>query len=474
MQKLLVLNVAALSAHDISDETPHLKALVQQGSMRTLRTVSPALTCVSHATMLTGASPREHGIVANGWYEAHHGKIFNWGRSDALVQGEKIWQSAQKQSSDFRCANLFWRFCTHASCDLTLTERPTYFANGRKGADVYSSDPQFKQQCIERHGPFPFFNFWGPMAGLKASEWIMNIAQDLMREQSHHLILCYAPALDYQAQRFGPESPQAKQMLIDTDRVIGEVWSCAQQSDYQMLIVSDYAFTTVRTPVFLNRVLRKVGYLAVDQAANGEWLEPNASTAFAVCDNQVAHVYIRDQQQTDAIKQLLLNTAGVSKVLDARSTEDITSELGQALGHARSGDLLVISDPDTWFIYPYWLTDDQAPDFAHCVDIFNKPGFDPCEMLLREGWKGRLHMIKRFIQMKLSIRAPFDVISNQYDRIKGSRALASSTYDEQDQLIYQPPQAVCISSWPQDDSEELLMTEMKDHMLHAIFGSLQS
>ena len=31
-------------------------------------TVLPAVTCSAQSTILTGTLPREHGIVANGWY----------------------------------------------------------------------------------------------------------------------------------------------------------------------------------------------------------------------------------------------------------------------------------------------------------------------------------------------------------------------------------------------------------------------
>ena len=71
------------------------------------------------------------------------------------------------------------------------------------------------------------------------------------------------------------------------------------------------------------------------------------------------------------VKELLLNVEGVSSVLTASESS--------CLGHERSGDLLVLAQDDTWFAYPYWLDEKNAPDFSKCVDIFNKPGFDPCE-----------------------------------------------------------------------------------------------
>ena len=36
----------------------------------------------------------------------------------------------------------------------------------------------------------------------------------------------------------------------------------------------------------------------------------------------------------------------------------------------------------SWFTYYYWLDDAKAPDFARCVDIHRKPGYDPAELFI--------------------------------------------------------------------------------------------
>jgi predicted AlkP superfamily pyrophosphatase or phosphodiesterase len=454
LRSLFLLNVAALSPSEIGLETPNLSALKSSGGLRPLIAPQPALTCTSHATMITGLSPREHGVVGNGWYEASHKKIFNWGRSDGLVSGEKLWEAAQRRDSSFKTANLFWRFCTHADCDLTLTERPTYFANGRKGADIYSSSDSFRRETIERFGPFPFFHFWGPKAELASSEWILKVTEHLLDQRRHRLIMCYAPGLDYDGQRFGPRSTQARSTLSRGDALIGETIERARSAGYDVAIVSDYGFTEVTRPIFLNRVLRQSGYVEVDHAANGELLEPGASRAFAVCDNQAAHIYVRDEKDIEAVKTLLIETEGVRSVLGPDVDES------PCLGHSRSGTLLAIADPDAWFAYPYWLEEEHAPDFASCVDIFNKPGFDPCEMLLREGVGGGLHLAKRFLQMKLGIRAPFDVISTRYDRIRGVRNIAPRRPEEG---------ATLISSWALESDAPLPMHALKELLLKRLF-----
>ena len=52
------------------------------------------------------------------------------------------------------------------------------------------------------------------------------------------------------------------------------------------------------------------------------------------------------------------------------------------LDHSRAGDLIAVAKENAWFTYYYWLDDARAPDFARCVDIHRKPGYDPVELFL--------------------------------------------------------------------------------------------
>ena len=50
------------------------------------------------------------------------------------------------------------------------------------------------------------------------------------------------------------------------------------------------------------------------------------------------------------------------------------------LEHPRSGEVILISSPQSWQAYYWWLSDDRAPAFARTVDIHRKPGYDPVEL----------------------------------------------------------------------------------------------
>jgi hypothetical protein len=100
--------------------------------------------------------------------------------------------------------------------------------------------------------------------------------------------------------------------------------------------------------------------------------------AFAVSDHGVAHVYCRDTAAVVEAKEALSSLAGVAEVLNKEE------QAARGLAHRRSGELMLIAAPGTWFAYPWFEEKSEAPDFAGHVDIHNKPGYDPCELFF--GW----------------------------------------------------------------------------------------
>ena len=136
-----VLNVAGLSTSLLGAASPQLSAFAARGGLRRLRPVLPAVTCSVQASMLTGLPVREHGAVANGWYDRDLGEVQFWKQSNRLVSGEKVWDTARRRDSGVTCANLFWWFNMYSTVDVSVTPRPMYKADGRKIPDVYTDPP---------------------------------------------------------------------------------------------------------------------------------------------------------------------------------------------------------------------------------------------------------------------------------------------------------------------------------------------
>ena len=141
-----------------------------------------------------------------------------------------------------------------------------------------------------------------------------------------------------------------------------------------VIVVSEYGITDVRRPIHINRRLREAGLLEVAYNDAGELLDTFASTAFAVADHQVAHVYVTDPAAMPRVREALAGLPGIAELLDDEGKR------AAGLDHARAGDLVAVAEPDAWFTYYYWLDDARAPDFARTVEIHKKPGYDPAEL----------------------------------------------------------------------------------------------
>ncbi|SDP93588.1 nucleotide pyrophosphatase/phosphodiesterase family protein [Lentzea jiangxiensis] len=368
MKPLVVLNVVGMTPALLE----HMPNLSRLGWQAELGTVLPAVTCSAQATLLTGLTPAQHGIVGNGWYFRDLGEIHLWRQHNRLVGGEKLWETARRAHPGYTAANICWWYAMGASTDITVTPRPIYHADGRKSPDCYVRPPGLHDELTGALGEFPLFQYWGPTAALASSEWIIGAARKVLVEKRPDLLLVYVPHLDYDLQRFGPSSPQAVKAAADVDRALAPL--LADASDATIVALSEYGITDARRPVDINRALRAAGLLEVYAQAGMEYLDPWTSRAFAVADHQIAHVYVADPADLPRTRAVLADLPGVDVLYD----RDAQASVG--LDHERSGELVAVAEPDAWFTYYYWTDDHRAPDFARGVDIHRKPGYDPAEL----------------------------------------------------------------------------------------------
>jgi len=415
MQRTVVLNVVGLTRALLGEHTPNINQLA--GRSTTIKPVTPAVTCTAQATYLTGKLPSEHGIVANGWYFREQNEVMLWRQSNKLIQAPKIWHMARARNKDFTCSNTFWWYAMATDADYTLTPRPLYCADGRKLPDCYSYPLQLRETLSKKLGNFPLFHFWGPATSIKSSRWIADAAKHIEAEHQPTLQLVYLPHLDYCLQKVGPNGDIAKD-LKEIDDLVGELLDYFSARDCRVMLLSEYGIVPVSRPVHPNRILRQAGKLSLKVDLGREYLDYDTCRAFAMSDHQIAHVYVQAPEDIDELKTLFSNTEGVAKVLQGAER----AEYG--LDHERSGELVLLAEPDSWFTYYYWEDAARAPDFAHQVEIHRKPGFDPCELFLDPSLKfPKLKVARRLAQKKMGMRYVLDVISTDATQVKGSHGI---------------------------------------------------
>ncbi|MFN0245227.1 MAG: alkaline phosphatase family protein [Planctomycetota bacterium] len=415
MKPVLLVDVVGLTPRWIGDRTPHLAALARAGASAPMSTVLPAVTCSAQATMLTGKSPSAHGAVGNGWFARDTGDIALWRQSNALVAGEKLYETARRLDPSFTCAKIFWWWNLGAAVDWSVTPRPFYPADGRKIPAIYGAPSDYASELERELGRFPFFDFWGPKSGIRSSRWLADAAIHTLAKQKPSLTMVYLPHLDYDFQRFGPEDARCARAVEQVDVLVGDLRQAANAHGAEIVIVSEYGITAVERPVHVNLALRSAGLLTARPTPAGDVLDVFASQAFAVADHQVAHVYCKDARALERALQVLKGLPGVDHIYGRAALAGI------GLDHARSGDLVLVAERDAWFTYYYWNGEAAEPDFARTVDIHRKPGYDPCELFVDPAIPvPHFRIAQRLLQKQLGFRYLMDVIPLNASLVRGS------------------------------------------------------
>jgi predicted AlkP superfamily pyrophosphatase or phosphodiesterase len=410
------------------------------------------------STFVTGLLPRDHGIVGNGWYFRDLAEVWLWRQSNRLVQGEKLWETAKRRDPSFTCAKLFWWYNMYATADYTVTPRPMYPADGRKLPDIYTQPAGLRDDLQRELGTFPLFRFWGPTADIESTRWIARSALRVLERERPTLTLVYLPHLDYSLQRLGPVHPPIAAEVAAVDALCGELIEAARRAGAAVVVLSEYGITEVSRPVHVNRALRRAGWLAVREELGREQLDAGASQAFAVADHQVAHVYVARPELVPEVAAALRELPGVERVLDSEGKR------AAGLDHPRSGELVAISDAQSWFTYYHFLDDERAPDYARTVDIHRKPGYDPAELFVDPQLKAaKLRIGLRLAQKMLGMRYLMDVIPLDATLVRGSHGRPTDRAEDGPLFITSEPGL--LSEGP------VAATEVRDLLLEHVFGA---
>ncbi len=376
-EHLIYLSIPGLRPRDVSDVSlaPTLDGWASSGASAELAPSFPCITSPVQASTWTGASPGVHGVIANGFYHRDRRAVEFWVGRNEVVGGRQIWDvlaSTGRKSAVWHAQNI-----KDASATYIVTPAPIHKADGTTELWCYSKPEGLYRDLLDDLGHFPLQHYWGPLANIESSKWILAGAKWLIERYDPDFHYIYLPHLDYAAQKFGPDSSEASQAVRELDALLGEFDAFLRQrpmgATVVFLVASEYAMTDVTGVVYPNIELRRAGLLQTCDSDAGAVIDFAASKAFAMVDHQCAHVYAA----ADAIEPVASLFRGMTGV-DGVYAGDDRGSIG--LNHPHAGEVVLSSRPDHWFAYYWWEDEADAPAFARTVDIHSKPGYDAVEL----------------------------------------------------------------------------------------------
>ena len=354
--------------------------MASEGDQMSLVPSFPCVTCPVQANMTTGALPNEHGVIANGFYWRDKHEVEMWTAWNECIERPQIWDVLHKHDPALTSAVWFPLHSKGCGADYICTPAPIHNPDGSESLWCYTKPTELYGMLRDTLGHFPLQHFWGPLSNIKSTGWICDSAAWAAHEYHPRFFYIYLPHLDYAAQKFGPDSEAAAKALVELDGVVAKLIAGVDAAFAPerplWLVASEYAIVPVDHVVYPNRILREAGLLVVDNQPDGELLDFSKSRAWALADHQFSHVFVQNADDIDQVAKLFRGREGIDEVLVGKERAKY------ALDHQRSGEVVLVSTPNSWQAYYYWLDDQRAPKFARTVDIHRKPGYDPVEMHL--------------------------------------------------------------------------------------------
>lgn len=378
MSSTVLVSLPGLRSEDL-EQMPNLQKLAQNGSAKPLTSSFPCVTCPVQANLTTGVGPDVHGVIANGFFYRDKGEVELWTAWNECIESPQVWDLLHEADPSITSAVWFPMHSKGAGADYICTPAPIHNPDGSESLWCYTKPEQLYGELRDDLGHFPLMNFWGPIANIKSSDWIIDSAIKAAHQFNPNFFYIYVTHLDYAAQKHGPDSPEAIQAVKDLDASLGRLIAGLESSSMDSihwLFASEYTISEVNDVCYPNRILRDAGHLSLQEDDGLEQLIPGDSKAWAMVDHQLAHVFVKNAEDVEEVASLFRDHPLVEEVLVGAERQKYR------LDHPRSGEVVLISKPDAWFAYYWWNDDAKAPKFARTVDIHRKPGYDPVEMFI--------------------------------------------------------------------------------------------
>ncbi|TLD69741.1 alkaline phosphatase family protein [Phragmitibacter flavus] len=326
---------------DPSLPAPNLRQLAANGASTEAMTVSnPSITWINHTTLITGVSPRKHGVLFNGLLvrqgPGKHPKVEQWVDKDQMVFAPTLYDLAHAKG--LTTGEVNWVAVTNAKTIAhSFPERPRLEGPIEKAMidkGILTTDDILGYQS----GPTSRNIAWRDETWTKA-------AIHILREHQPDLLLYHTLNTDAIHHRHGPATWASYTALAYADRLVGDLVDAVDEAGLAdqttFIITTDHGFKKVTHYVYPNIALKQARYLKA--------LGPTITSAdvSAVTQGGMAFVYInRPERRTELlpqIKALLQQTEGIDQVIEGKDANSLgmpTPEENQG-----TGDLILYAKP---------------------------------------------------------------------------------------------------------------------------------
>lgn len=289
---------------------PNLQRLAREGAIAEGMTVSnPSITWINHTTLITGVSPRKHGVLYNGLLvrsgEDLPPRVEPWRDRKEMVFAPTLYDATTR--AGLTSAEVDWVAVTNPeTITWSFPELPQ--ANQEIPRELIAAGVLNEDQLAW----FKNTNSaWRDMIWTKA-------ACHLVQNKRPNLLLFHLLNTDAINHGVGPGSYASFTAYAYADRLLGDLLASIEAAGLKdkatLLITTDHGFKKVKKVILPNVALREAGLVRVSGA------KVTSCDAYVMAQGGMAMVYVTDPAKREELlpklRELCEKLEGVEKVHD--------------------------------------------------------------------------------------------------------------------------------------------------------------
>lgn len=348
MSRVIVVSIDGFAGfywRDPGLAVPTLRRLAARGVISTnVETVFPSTTWPCHATLVTGCTPKTHGVVANSILNRATGAVEN-------LTGDPVYDAPAL----LRAATVYDR--AHA---VGLRTAAIDWPATRRSPSLDFSLPFFKDQSVFEAETAPAV--WAELEALgypveRQGEWaelpkrflkddmVATLAADVLRRHAPDLLLVHFLVTDSFQHLWGPRSPEARWAIEYVDERLRRLLASLPEGELEertvVFVVSDHGFLPVRHDLRINARLRALGLQRAD--AGGRIV---AAPARFVTNHGSGWVYLLGTDDRGLARDVAADLRKIDGVANVWTGDEFEAlGLPTAREHPFVGDLLLEAAP---------------------------------------------------------------------------------------------------------------------------------
>jgi predicted AlkP superfamily pyrophosphatase or phosphodiesterase len=344
---VILVAIDGFAAYHLDNEElllPNIRELIRTGvRAKSSETVYPAVTNPCFATLITGVSPRVHGVLDNGMTDRVTGKSFSTDfklRSE-IVKTTTIFEAAKKKG--LKTAALLFPV-TRGDPSIDFNMQPL------RPPDAPGADPKPWDELRDAGIPIHLASDWDADPHLLGPNGTRDIilamgAAHVIRTYRPNLLAFYVGATDSAQHVYGPQHYLTKSALTAADYCVGILRKAVQDAGIAdrttFVVVGDHGFTSVNHVVNIYPLLKQNGLEERMKLRGNKW------TTFV--ELQPSFDQARDGAALEKFFQEVSRLEGVAKVVRPEQFHDLGYPRYEEDVHV-PGQYLIVANIDTFLI----------------------------------------------------------------------------------------------------------------------------